>query len=174
MLTKGTEARPQMNRVTPVCQGPELRRYCAIVCSILSNQEMTNESKIRPRAITALGIFFLVGAVLSFTSSVSLLLPGGLLESMWRLNPRAHDSLIRIGLWAVVLMFVVSVGCAGAAIDLWYGSRWGHRLAVTLIGINLLGDVANVLGSEPRAIVGVPVAVAILVYLMTTKVRRFF
>ena|SRR6267378_5324734 len=136
---------------------------------------MTTESKIRPRAITALSIFFLVGAVLSFTSSVSLLLPGGFLEPLWRLNPRAHDSLTRIGLRAVVLMFVVSVCCAGAAIGLWYGSRWGHRLAFCLIGINLLGDISNMLsGSEPRAIVGVPVAAAILVYLMSTPVRRFF
>lgn len=136
---------------------------------------MTAESKIRPRAITALSIFFLVGAVLSFTSNVSLLLPGSFLEPMWRLNPRAHDSLTRIGLWAVALLFFVSVSCAAAAIGLWNGSRWGHRLAVSLIGLNLLGDVANVLsGIEPRAIVGVPVAIAILIYLTSTRVRRFF
>ena len=136
---------------------------------------MTAEPKIRPRAITALSISFLVGAVLSFISNVSLFLPGSFLEPMWRLNPRAHDSLTRIGLWAVALLFVVSVSCAAAAIGLWNGSRWGHRLAVSLIGLNLLGDVANVLsGIEPRAIVGVPVAIAILVYLTSTRVRRFF
>lgn len=136
---------------------------------------MTTESKIRPRTITALSIFFLVGAVLSFTSSVSLLFPGSFLESMWRLNPRAHDSLTRIGPWAVVLLFAVSVSCATAAIGLWRGSRWGHRVAVSLIVINLVADVANVIsGTEPRAIVGVPVAAAILAYLMRGRVRQFF
>ena len=136
---------------------------------------MTDESKMRPRAITALGVFFLVGAVLSFTSSVSLIIPGSFLEPIWRLNSRAHDSLIRLRLWAVVLMLVVSVCCAAAAIGLWYGSRWGHRLAVSLIGINLVGDIIIVLiGTERRAIVGVPVAAAILVYLMSARVRRFF
>ncbi len=134
---------------------------------------MTDESKTRPRAITALSVFFLVGAVLSFTSSVSLILPGSFLEPIWRLNPRAHDSLIRIGPWAVVLLFAVSVSCAAAAIGLWYGSRWGHRLAVSLIGINLVGDIINaLLGTERRAIVGVPVAAAILACLMSTRVRR--
>ncbi len=65
---------------------------------------MINESEIRPRGITGLSIFLLVGAILSFTSSISLLIPGSFLEPLWRLNPRAHDSLIRIGLWAVVLV----------------------------------------------------------------------
>lgn len=149
--------------------------HCAIVCWIHGNQEMTDESKIRPSGIIALSIFFLAGAFLSFTSSVSLLLPHSFLETVWRLNPRAHDSLTRIGVWAVVLMFAVSVSCAAAAIGLRRGSRWGHRLAITLIGINLGGDIINVLsGTEPRAIVGVPVAAAILVYLMSASVNRFF
>lgn len=136
---------------------------------------MTTESKIRPWPITVLSTFFLVGAVLSLTSSVSLLLPGSFLEPIWRLNTRAHDSMIRLGLGGVVLMFVVSVSCAAAAVGLWRGSRWGHRLAVSLIGINLLGDVANARsGTEPRAIVGVPIAAATLVYLMSGQGRRFF
>jgi hypothetical protein len=36
------------------------------------------------------------------------------------------------------------------------GSRWAYRVAVSLIAINLTGDIANtMLGTEPRAIVGV-------------------
>ena len=94
---------------------------------------------------------------------------------MWRINPRAHENLSSLGPWAVLLLLTVSTFCAAASFGLWWTSRLGHRLAVGLITINLIGDVVNVLlGTEPRAIVGVPVAAAILFYLMSRKVRRLF
>jgi hypothetical protein len=93
---------------------------------------------------------------------------------MWQINPRAHENLTSLGPWAVILMLTVSLLCAAAALGLWWTSRWGYWLAVGLITINLIGDFINVLlGTEPRAIVGVPVAAAILAYLMSRKVRNF-
>jgi hypothetical protein len=120
----------------------------------------------RPRAITALSIFFVAGATISFIANMSLLLPNSFLEPIWRLNPRAHENLSRLGLWAVLMMSTVSMLCAAATIGLWRGSRWGY----------LLGNVINVaLGTEPRAIVGVPIAAALLAYLIFSKqVREFF
>jgi len=44
----------------------------------------------RPLGVTALGIFFLAGAIISFTAVMSLVWPGGTLEPMWRINPRAR------------------------------------------------------------------------------------
>jgi hypothetical protein len=76
------------------------------------------QSETRPIGITALSIFFLVGAAISFISSVSLLFPGSFLEPMWQLNPRAHEAFIGIGAWAIVLMCAVSVACASAAVGL--------------------------------------------------------
>ena len=130
----------------------------------------------RPRAITALNIFFVAGATISSIASMSLLLPNSFLEPIWRLNPRAHENLSRLSLWAVLLLSTVSMLCAAAAIGLWRGSRWGYWLAVGLILTNLLGNVINVvLGTEPRAIVGVPIAAALLAYLIFSKrVRDFF
>jgi uncharacterized membrane protein (DUF2068 family) len=70
---------------------------------------------------------------------------------------------------------VVCLACVTAAVGLWRGARWGHRVAFVLVTINLLGDIINVItGTEPRAAVGIPVAVAILAYLMSRRVRRFF
>lgn len=129
----------------------------------------------RPRAITALSIFFFVGAVISFTASMSLLISNSFLDSMWRLNPRAHENLSSLGLWAVMLLSTVSLCCLAAASGLWTISRWGYWLAVGLIATNLIGDITNVvLGTEPRAIVGIPIAGLILGYLMTRKVRALF
>jgi len=81
---------------------------------------------------------------------------------MWRLNPHGHEGLLRMGYWAVVLLFSASASCAVAAVGLWKRARWGHLLAIVLIGINLLSDFVNTIpGTETRAIVGVPIALLI-------------
>ena len=128
-----------------------------------------------PLGIAALSVFFLIGSLISFTAGVSLLVPGGFLEPMWRVNPHGHEGLLRIGLWAVALLCAASASCAAAAVGLWRRARWGYIVAIVLIAINLLSDVANtVLGTEPRAIVGVPIALALLFYLMSRRVRNLF
>ena len=69
----------------------------------------------------------------------------------------------------------VSMACEAAAIGLWTGRRWGYWVAVALLVVNLLGDVSNVLlGVEPRALVGVPIVAALLVFLATRRVRCYF
>jgi len=136
---------------------------------------MTTNSENRPVGITALSIFFLFGTTASFLSFVSLLFPGSFLEPMWRLNPRAREGFAGMGVWAVVLMCAVCVACTSAAVGLWRGARWGYWIAVVLLAINLLGDIANVVtGIEPRAAVGIPIVLAILAFLMSRRVRRFF
>ena len=45
---------------------------------------------------------------------------------------------------------------------------------MTLIAINLIGDTANVIfGTEPRALIGVPIAALLLLFLATGRVRAF-
>jgi hypothetical protein len=129
----------------------------------------------RPLGITVLCIFFLVGAIISFTSDVSLLWPGGPLEPMWRLNPRAREGFASMGPWALLLLAVVCVACVASAVGLWRGRRWGHRLAIAGLSINLIGDATNgVLGHDPRSLVGVPIVGGIIAYLLSDSVRRFF
>ena len=86
------------------------------------------KAEARPIGITALSLFFLLGAGASFVSFTSLLFPGSFLEPIWRLNPRARAGLGGMGLWAVILMGAVCVACAFAAVGLWRGARWGYRL----------------------------------------------
>src|SRR5437667_9551541 len=133
------------------------------------------KAEVRPVGITALSLFFLFGAIASFVSFISLLFPGSFLDPVWRLNPRAREGLGGMGVWAVILMGAVCVACALAAVGLWRGARWGYWLAVSLLSINLLGDVLNVfLGMEPRAVIGIPIALAILAFLMSRRVRGVF
>ena len=132
------------------------------------------KAEARPIGITALSLFFLFGAGASFVSFISLLFPGSFLEPIWRLNPRARSGLGDMGV-AVILMGAVCLACALAAVGLWRGARWGYWLAVSLLAINLLGDILNVfLGTEPRAVIGIPIALAILAFLMSRRARRFF
>jgi hypothetical protein len=115
------------------------------------------------------------GAVMSFTSGVALLFPGGFLEPMWQLNPRAREGLGRLGPWAILLMFSVSVACAFAAAGLWRGVAWGHRLATGILIINLVGDgVSALTGAEPRALIGLPVCAALIAYVWSRRVREYF
>lgn len=133
------------------------------------------KSGTRPIGITALSIFFLFGATMTFIAAVSLLFPQSFLEPMWRLNPRAREGFAVIGPWAIVLFVTVGLACGTAAVGLWHGARWGYWTAVILLTVNLLGDVANVvLGTEPRAIVGVPIVVTILILLMTKRTKQYF
>ena len=136
---------------------------------------MATETKIRPVGITVLSIFFVFGAAMSFIAGVALLFPGSFLEPMWRINPRAREGFAGMGAWAVVLMFAVCAACAAAAVGLWRGASWGYWLALALLAVNLLGDVANVVtGTEPRAAVGIPIVSAIIAFMATRRVRRFF
>src|SRR5687767_9988350 len=122
----------------------------------------------RPFGITALIIFFLVGTLISFIAGLSLLIPSAVFNGMWRLNPHGHEGLLRIAYWAVVLSFQPPRLAPSPTWVLWKRARWGHILAIVLIGINLFGDLVNtILGTEPRAIVGVPIALLIILYLLT-------
>jgi hypothetical protein len=129
----------------------------------------------RPRSVTALSVFFAFGVTMSSLSFVALLFPGGLLEPMWRINPRAREQFAVMGIWGPLLMALVSVACALTASGLWNGRRFGLILGRAMLAFSLVGDFANaILGPEPRAWIGVPIAAALLVLLSTGPVKAFF
>lgn len=140
-------------------------------------QESTLEVTVQrlPAGLVALTIFFVFGAVMSGVTAMLLLLPGTALDAIWRLNPVAHDQLAQVGPWAIVLMLCVCAACAFAAIGLAKCAAWGHRLAVGILVVNLIGDVVNaVVNSDPRTLIGIPVGGALIAYLMMSRVRRLF
>ena len=60
-------------------------------------------------------------------------------------------------------------------VGLWRGRRWGYWLAVVMMVINLGGNVVNVItGTEPRAVIGIPIVGAILAYLLRKRMRYHF
>jgi hypothetical protein len=94
---------------------------------------------------------------------------------MWRLKPEAPQDFARLGPFAIPLMLLVAAACAGAAVGVWIGQRWGHRLAVALLAVNLLGDTLNAtLRGDWRTLIGLPIGGAMLAYLLTRRTRAWF
>jgi hypothetical protein len=132
-------------------------------------------AKPRPIGITALVTLFSFGAFASFISAVSLSFPGSVLEPVWRLNPRAREGFNHMGAWSIVLMITVCVTCVFTVVGLSRGRRWGYWIALVMLVLNLAGSLINVItASEPRAIVGIPIVLLILVYLLRARTRQYF
>lgn len=80
-----------------------------------------------------------------------------------------------MGPWALMLLCSVCFTCAASAYGFLAGKRWGYQLGMTLLVVNLVGDIVNAaLGIEPHALVGVPVVGLLLWYLFSHRVRSFF
>jgi hypothetical protein len=127
----------------------------------------------RPRAsLIALTAFFALGAVIASLTGIALSTPGSVLESLWRLNPPGHAAFQAMGAWAIALMVAVAAACGLAALGLWVRAWWGHRLAVVLLVLNLVGDATNALvRGDLRTLIGLPIAGALLAYLLSSGVR---
>ena len=107
------------------------------------------------------------------TTCLALLFPVSEWAVVWRLNPQAHAAFQAMGSWAIVLMFCVATACALAAIGLWHRTRWGHRLAIAILLVNMLGDLGNaIVRVDLRTLIGIPIAAAMIGYLVTSGIRR--
>ncbi len=132
-----------------------------------------------PIGLKLLAIFFAFGACMCGLTVGLLLFPGSALDSLWRLNPEAHAAFQWIGQLSILLMAIVGVACALAAIGLARNEIWGRWVGILILAVNLVGDLTNtLLRHDPRTLVGVPIAGAMIFYLarfesqMTKKGRR--
>ena len=125
----------------------------------------------RPPGITVLSLFFVFGALMSGLAVFLLLFfPGSVLESIWQLNPQAHEGFAAMGPWAVLLMMAVCVACILAAVGLWRCARWGFWTALAILSINLAGDTTNALVTgDKRALIGLPIGGLMIWYLLRKK-----
>ncbi|PYI78249.1 MAG: hypothetical protein DMF04_03960 [Verrucomicrobia bacterium] len=72
----------------------------------------------RPIGIKLLAIFFAFGACMCALTIVLLIFPGTMLDSLWRLNPKAHAAFQTIGWLSILLMAAIATACALTAIGL--------------------------------------------------------
>ena len=100
-----------------------------------------------PAGMIGLAVFFAFGALMASLASLTLLMPATSLQNVWRLNPHAHDGLLRMGFWG----------------------------AITVLVVNLLGDIGSAFyRGDLRTLIGVPIGAALIAYLLSRGVRAYF
>jgi len=129
----------------------------------------------RPPGITAVGIFLFLGATMSALAGVTLIWHRTPLERVWELNPRAYRLLSPHGATVGPLFLLLSTSMVAAGVGWFRGRYWGWVLAVAIVTSQVLGDLVNLLrGDIVRGSVGFAIASALLMYLLSSKVRGFF
>lgn len=102
---------------------------------------------------------------------VLLLFPGTRLNAIWGLNPGARPAFESMGNIAILLMLMVGLACGLAAIGLAHGAKWGCRVAIVILSVNLIGDLLGAfLRRDLRTLIGVPIAGAMIFYLVNRSV----
>jgi hypothetical protein len=125
--------------------------------------------------IRAMGIFLIFGGSMASLAGIDLVWQVTALDRMWALNPSAYNELVPFGKAAGFAFILLGMILAVAAIG-WFKRRlWGWRLAVAIIAVQVLGDVANVfLGRRVEGAIGAIIAGALVVYLFQDPVRSAF
>lgn len=125
---------------------------------------MSQRSSVGMKVLVA---FFAFGATACAITIAALVMPGGMLDVVWRLNPEAQLGFQKIGTpLSVLLMLAVGAACASAAVGLARRTKWGRRLAMGILAVNLLGDSVNaVVRHDPRTLIGLPIGGAMMAYL---------
>jgi hypothetical protein len=129
----------------------------------------------KARGFTTIGIFLFFGAVMASFAATTLLWRGTPLDRAWALNPSAYKQLAPLGSMVGVLFLLLGAALATAGLG-WFRRRlWGWRLAVVIIGIQVLGDFVNcVRGDWLRGGTGVIIAGALLLFLLQPRIRAMF
>ena len=93
----------------------------------------------------------------------------------WELNPRAYRLLSPHGATVGPLFLLLSTTMVAAGVGWSRGRYWGWVLAVAIVTSQVLGDLVNLLrGDFVRGSIGFAIAGALLMYLLSSKVRSFF
>lgn len=139
------------------------------------NPDATGGHAAEPRGVTAVGVFLLFGVGMALLASLTLMWPGTGLARVWLLNPRAYRQLAPFGKTAGILFLVLAAALAIAAAGWFQRRAWGWRLAVALIGTQVLGDLVNIfLGHMTEGAIGVVIAGALLLYLLRADVKTVY
>ena len=126
------------------------------------------------RGFMAFGIFLFFGAAMALLAAVTLLFPGTILDRSWGLNPRGHQQLALIGRPAGLFFLLLCGVLLSAAIGWFRRQRWAWWLAISVIGLQMIGNIGSVAaGQSLSGMVGATIAAALLVYLTRFTPHQF-
>jgi len=134
-----------------------------------------HDAKPMPFGIAAIGIFLFFGAAMASLAATTLLWRGTALDRVWALNPTAYRQLSPFGGKVGILFLLLSAALLISGIGWFRHRRWGWRLAVAIIATQVLGDIINLVrGDWLRGATGVTIAGALLIYLLSPRIRAAF
>jgi Predicted membrane protein (DUF2127) len=126
----------------------------------------------RPIGFTLLVIFFWFGTTMCALTILLLVFAGTPADILWRINPTAHQQFAAAPGAALLIMLLAGAACGCAAIGLAREKRWGRRLAIGVLAVNIIGEIANtILRSDWRTLLGLPIGGALIWYLARLKLR---
>lgn len=133
------------------------------------------EGNGKPPGFVAMGVFLFFGATMASLAAITLLLPGTSLDRGWKLNPTAYKQISPLGSTIGILFLLLAVTLLVSGVG-WFQRRlWAWRLAVAIIATQVIGDIVNLVrGDLLRGATGVIIAGALLLYLLTPRVRGAF
>jgi hypothetical protein len=98
--------------------------------------------------VAAIGVFLFFGATMAGLAATTLIWPGTSLDRAWDLNPTAYQQLAPLGGKVGILFLLLAAALVISGIG-WFRRRlWGWRLAVVIIGIQVLGDLINLVRGD--------------------------
>ncbi len=122
-----------------------------------------------------MGGFFVFGAAMAGYAAVTLGMPGTFLDALWSsINAATRAGGVRERNGPIICG---ALACAGGDGDRTGSGRafWGWVLGISIIAINAVGDIVNLVRGEGlKGVVGVVIAGLLLVYLMRPGVRDYF
>jgi hypothetical protein len=129
----------------------------------------------KPPGFAAIGVFLFFGATMGSPAAATLLLPGTPLDRVWSLNPTAYQQLAPLGGKVGIPFLLLAAALVTSGVG-WFRRRvWGWRLAVVIIGTQVLGDLINLVrGDWLRGGTGAVIAGALLLYLLSARIRDVF
>jgi hypothetical protein len=138
--------------------------------------QQENASRVRrPATPIVAGVFFTIATGITAVKGLSLLLPGSVLDVMWRIKPEEHEQLLSSGVPASAGFFGLSAIMAITSIGVFLRRRWAWWLAIIVFVINGIGDaIRAALGAAVEGVVGVSAVALILFWLMRPGVRATF
>jgi hypothetical protein len=135
--------------------------------STLCEQIRVAMKRQRPVGVMLLALFFAAGALICLVVTIALSFPGAIIDQIWRLKPQAQFQFRSLGSWSIILMIVVGVACGCAFVGLARGAWWGRRLAIGILGVNIVGDTVNaILRHEWVTLIGLPIGGLMIFYLL--------